>query len=484
METPVYDFVTEYCDRKMSRLHMPGHKGQEFLGCEPRDITEISGADVLHQAEGILKKSQDNATKLFHSGQTLYSTEGSSLCIKAMLMALLQGTACTAGTEKNVVSIAADVVTGEIAVDAGVVTAGTNDGDTGRPYILAARNVHRAMVDACALLDLDIVFLTDPKSGHLCSGMPESTQLSKILKQAEQMPLGVYLTSPDYLGGMADIRGLALICEDYGIPLVVDNAHGAYLGFLEPSLHPIHLGAAMCCDSAHKTLPVLTGGAYLHIAPAWRDRYAEYASHAMAVFGSTSPSYLILQSLDLCNRYLADHYRERLQAAICQVNEIREDLGQHGIPLLDAEPLKIVVHAAAAGYDGMETAEEMRQYGIECEYADPEYVVLMYTAENTEKDNKRIRQWGAETMLRNRRDPMIYPPLSFGRVERACSIREAVFSSQERIPVEEAVGRICASECVSCPPAVPIAISGERITPEMLDLFQRYGIHEVLVLVG
>ncbi len=450
METPVYDFVTEYCKQEMSRLHMPGHKGQEFLGCEARDITEISGADVLHQAEGILKESQDNAAKLFHSGRTLYSTEGSSLCIKAMLMALLQGAVSTSG----------------------------------RPYILAARNVHRAMIDACALLDLDIVFLTDPKNGHLCSGTPDSTQLSQALEQAEQMPLGVYLTSPDYLGGMADIRGLALICGDYGIPLVVDNAHGAYLAFLEQSLHPIHLGAAMCCDSAHKTLPVLTGGAYLHIASAWQDRYAEYASHAMAVFGSTSPSYLILQSLDLCNRYLADYYQERLQTAIHQVNEIREFLYQFGIPLLETEPLKIVVHASVAGYDGMETAEEMRHYGIECEYADPEYVVLMYTAENTEKDNRGIKQWGANTMLRNRRDPVIYPSLSFGTVERTCSIREAVFSSQERIPVEEAVGRICASECVACPPAIPIAVSGERITPAMVSFFQRYGIREVLVLAN
>lgn len=448
METPVYDFVTEYCNQEMSRLHMPGHKGREFLGCESRDITEISGADVLHQAEGILKESQDNASKLFHSGRTLYSTEGSSLCIKAMLMALLQGSA-----------------------------------DTDRPYILAARNVHRAMIDACALLDLDIVFLSDPKSGHICSGVWGTVRLSRFLEQAERMPIGLYLTSPDYLGGMADIQGLVVICEDYGIPLVVDNAHGAYLGFLEPSLHPIHLGAAMCCDSAHKTLPVLTGGAYLHIAKEWQDRYAEYAIHAMAVFGSTSPSYLILQSLDLCNHYLADHYRERLHAATCQVNEIREVLCQSGIPLLDTEPLKIVVHAAAVGYDGIETAEEMRHYGIECEYADPEYVVLMYTAENTEKDNKRIRQWGMETMLRNRRDSMICPKLSFGAVERACSIREAVFGSQEKIPAEEAVGRICASECVACPPAIPIAVSGERITTEMLALFQRYGIHEVLVLV-
>lgn len=451
METPVYDFVTEYCKQGMSRLHMPGHKGQAFLGCEARDITEISGADVLHQAKGILQESQENAARLFHSGRTLYSTEGSSLCIKAMLMALLQGASCT---------------------------------DVDRPYILAARNVHRAMIDACALLDLDIVFLTDQDSGHLCSGIPKPIQLSQFLEQTDRMPVGVYFTSPDYLGSMADIRGLVGICEVYGIPLVVDHAHGAYLGFLDPTAHPIHLGAAMCCDSAHKTLPVLTGGAYLHIASAWQDRYAEYASRAMAVFGSTSPSYLILQSLDLCNRYLADHYQERLQAAVRQVEQIRKTLRQFGLPVLDTEPLKIVISVAEAGYSGMEIAQEMRCYGIECEYADPQYVVLMYTAENTEQDNIRIQQWGKETMLRNRKEPVVYPELSFGQVERVCTIREAVFAPQESVPVEEAEGRVCASECVACPPAVPIAVSGERITPEMVRLFQRYEIHEVLVLAN
>lgn len=132
METPVYDYVTEYCRRGMSRMHMPGHKGKVFLGCEPRDITEISGADVLYQAEGILQESQQNAAQLFGAGRTLYSAEGSSLCIKAMLAALMQGS------------------TGE-----------------GRKYILAARNVHRAMVDACGLLDLDIKFVADRQSGNL-----------------------------------------------------------------------------------------------------------------------------------------------------------------------------------------------------------------------------------------------------------------------------------------------------------------------------
>lgn len=447
METPVYDFVTNYCSQEVSRLHMPGHKGQSFLGCESRDITEITGADILHQAEGILKQSQENAASLFGSGRTLYSTEGSSLCIKAMLMALLQGSS-----------------------------------GTGRRYLLAARNVHRAMIDACALLDLDIRFLTDSARSHLCRGTPDKEQLAQTLRQLDPLPVGVYVTSPDYLGGMADIRGLAEVCTEYGIPLLVDNAHGAYLRFLDPSVHPIRLGAAMCCDSAHKTLPVLTGGAYLHIASEWQERYQDLAVQAMAVFGSTSPSYLILQSLDLCNRYLAEHYQDRLRETVERVRRIKVRLRQYGLPLLESEPLKIVIHTAAAGYHGTAVAQEMRCHGLECEYADGQYVIWMVTPENTERDDSRIWRWGEHTMLRHGKLPLEEPEFALGEIERVCTIREAVLGTVERISAEDAAGRVCAAECVACPPAVPIAVSGERITQEMVFLFQYYGIHDVLVL--
>lgn len=449
METPVYDFVTEYSRKNMSRLHMPGHKGRSFLGCEARDITEISGADVLHQAEGILGASQDNAAQLFGAGRTFYSTEGSSLCIKAMLTALVQGS------------------TG-----------------TGRKYILAARNVHRSMVDACGLLDLELEFLTNPASGHLLASKPTPEQLRQSLKRCETLPIGVYVTSPDYLGNIVDVGGLSAVCREYDLPLVVDNAHGAYLRFLEPSVHPMQLGAAMCCDSAHKTLPVLTGGAYLHVASSWQEAYAAYVKKAMAVFGSTSPSYLILQSLDLCNRYLSEKYREKLLDAVRKVGQLKEILRSYQIPVMDTEPLKIVIDAAGAGYDGEEIAQEMREYAIECEYADHQFVVCMLTVENTAMDHARIRRWGEHTALRMHRNPVVYPAVSAGMAERVCSIREAVFHASETVPVEDAVGRICAAQSVACPPAVPIAVSGERITEEMVTLFQNYGIRTVVVLAN
>ena len=276
MRTPICDFVEDYQNRKCSRLHMPGHKGHVFLGCEPQDITEVQGADVLHAAEGIIRESQQNAAMLFNTGHTFYSTEGSSLCIKVMIDALLQRAKRTGRWQRTM-----------------------------RPTILAARNVHRAMIDACALLDVDIIFLQGEDS-HLCTAVVSPQRLRQTLQELCGNVIGVYITSPDYLGNIQDISGLSGVCREYDLPLAVDNAHGAYLNFLQEPLHPMQLGADICCDSAHKTLPVLTGGAYLHIAKQASDFSIERIPRAMALFGSTSPSYLILQSLDYCNHYLKD----------------------------------------------------------------------------------------------------------------------------------------------------------------------------------
>ena len=135
----------------------------------------------------------------------------------------------------------------------------------------------------------------------LCRCIITPEILKEELKRAEGKISAVYITSPDYLGGMSDIKSLSETAREYGVPLIVDNAHGAYLRFLKDSLHPIDLGADMCCDSAHKTLPVLTGGAYLHISENAPETYKNLGKKAMELFGSTSPSYLILQSLDKAN---------------------------------------------------------------------------------------------------------------------------------------------------------------------------------------
>ena len=466
MTTPIVDFVRRYAQSGTSRLHMPGHKGQSLLGFEPWDITEIKGADELYEAEGIIAESEANATRLFGTAHTYYSTEGSSQCIRAMLFLALQAAPQTGG----------------------------------RPVLLAARNAHKALLYAAALLDFDIQWLwpAPQDAGALC-GCPVSaaklTDALQMLAQQGKKPFGVYVTSPDYLGGVQDIAALAKACSAFAVPLLVDDAHGAYLRFLPENRHPIALGAAMCCDSGHKTLPVVTGGAYLHLGQNAPIQDEAAVRSALALFGSTSPSYLILQSLDKCNQVLSEGYPLRLLQCCGYLTRLRRELNEAAaakhcpVPLvLESEPLKVTLDAAALGLTGTALAERLRAAKIECEYADPRYLVLMFTPENPPQDFERL----TAAMLRIVEElagPVPRPAENageFAALERglcACrTIRQAVFAPQEQLPAQQVVGRICAMPTVSCPPAIPIVVSGERITPAAVELMRRYHVETVSVI--
>ena len=446
MKTPIFDFVTAYAKRDASRFHMPGHKGNPFLGCEPLDITEIDGADVLGSACGIIEESENAASELFGTAHSFYSAEGSTLAIKAMLALATQD----------------------------------NRMEGQRPRILAARNAHKAFLHACALLDLDVQWLYPEIQTHLCSCPITPEAVESALCANASLPAAVYLTSPDSLGNLADVEGIARVCHAHGVPLLVDNAHGAYLRFLSPSRHPIDLGADLCCDSAHKTLPVLTGGAYLHISKKTDPKFCDRARSMLSLFASTSPSYLILSSLDLCNRYLASGYSEHLQACIQRLEQTKERIRALGFCVEQTEPLKAVICAARSGYTGTELADQLRRHGIEVEFCDEEHLVLMVTPENEERDFLRLEQAFSDLTVRSALPSQ--NTLSLRQTQSVLSIREAMLAPRERIPVGQAVGRICATPSVSCPPAIPIAISGERITPEAVSLFQHYGINEIDVV--
>ena len=290
----------------------------------------------------------------------------------------------------------------------------------------------------------------------------------------------VFITSPDYLGNLSDVLRISEACRKCGVPLLVDNAHGAYLNFLSPSLHPIALGADMCCDSAHKTLPCLTGGAYLHISKSAPKKYLASARRMLSIFASTSPSYLTLESLDLCNAYLSCGYEKKLADTVSRIGGVKSKLSSLGFSVLKTEPLKIVIDANEYGYTGFEIADRLSSYGIEAEFFDGEYLVLMATPENDVSDYERLCK--ALTSLPVRK-PIPKKKINI-RIDtpKRMSIRDAVFAEHEIIPARLAIGRICASPTVSCPPAVPIAVSGEVITEEAVSLFERYKINEIEVV--
>ena len=443
MDTPICDFVADYVRSGRVRLHMPGHKGKPLLGMEPWDITEIPGADSLYEAEGIIRRSQENASVLFGC-PTYYSAEGSSQCIRAM-----------------------------------VFLAAQYAGSRGRsPLILAARNAHKTFLAAVAVLNVPVWWLyPEREEAYLaCPVTPED--LERELTNGE-LPIAVYLTSPDYLGNQANIAALAAVCQKHDVLLLVDNAHGAYLRFLPESAHPMDLGADLCCDSAHKTLPVVTGGAYLHISPQAPKEMGENALRALALFGSTSPSYLILQSLDRANAYLDGDYRQRLAAFLPRVDQLKEKLRGLGYELVGTEPLKITLAPKSRGWRGTELGAELARRGLVCEFADPDFLVLMLTPELPEKTLEAVAAALEEIPARTpigERPPRVIPG------EPAMTPAEAIRSPWETLPIENCLGRILASPSVGCPPAVPIGVCGERLGRQALDCFAYYGIRECTVV--
>lgn len=423
---------------------MPGHKGKGALGFEEYDITEIDGADALYEAQSIIKRSEDNASALFGC-KTLYSTEGSSHCIRAMLWLLSQ-----------------------YARECGK-----------KPLILAQRNVHKTFLYACALSDIETEWLyPESDSGYICCTVT-AAELDRALTNASEKPIAYYLTSPDYLGNIADIGSISRVCKKHGVLLLADCAHGAYLKFLESSLHPIDLGADLCCASAHKTLPVLTGGAYLHISDSAPSMFARRAKEALAVFGSTSPSYLILQSLDAANAYMANGYKESLSAFAQKVKSLKEELEAVGYRFIGEECIKLTLDAKVYGYSGIELARELANNGIACEFYDPDYLVMMLTPELDDSCLERLKN---ALLGIKRQDAINTQPPPICRCEKVISAKEALMAESEAVAVSQSIGRILATPSVSCPPAVPIVICGERITPGAARAFEYYGIEKVNVI--
>lgn len=440
MKTPIVNFLKSYQEKSPVRMHMPGHKGAGILGFEGMDLTEIYGADELFAAEGIIKESEQNASNLFGC-PTYYSTQGSTLCIQTMCTIL-----CQDAKSKGK-----------------------------KPKILAGRNAHRSFIHAAALLDFEIEWLYGNSDYLSCKIHAEDLEKAII----ESHPTAVYLTNPDYLGNLLDIKSLASVCKKHNVLLAIDNAHGAYLRFLEPSLHPIDLGADLCCDSAHKTLPVLTGGAYLHLSDSLNQVWKNDVKHFMEYFSSTSPSYLIMASLDATNEVLDTTFRNSLSECIQRVDGLKNTLVQYGYTILSGEPMKITISTKEFGYTGNEIANLLMECDIYPEFYDSDYIVLMPSPYNTKDDLKRL-----ETCLCGieRKPILVNKPPKLEQSKKAMNVRQALFSSSITLDVSKSLGQVCSSVTVSCPPAILPVIPGEVISESSIEVMKYYGIETVRVV--
>lgn len=438
MNTPIYDFVKEFNENNVSRFFMPGHKGRCFLGIEfeqlnKYDITEITGADALFVADGIIDESEKNATKLFGSRETIYSAGGSTLCIQTMLsLVKMKG-----------------------------------------KKIIAGRNAHMSFINSCILLGLQPIWVLPKVSDKygVC-GLITADQIEEKIKQNPDA-VAVYITAPDYLGNVCDIKQISKVCDRYGVDLLCDNAHGAYLKFADDNKHPLDLGVTMCCDSAHKTLPVLTGGAYLHLSDKCKYAKSE-VKNIMNMFGSTSPSYLILQSLDLCNWYLENRAKNEYKQIKTVVKQIKDRLKSKNIPYLENEIdfCKITIDANKIGYTGDKLKSILYKYGIECEYSNSEYVVLLISPFLQGPDYNNLFAFIDDIKVKKE----IYKnKVTYTLPEVVLSPKEAFEKDFEIVNVEESQGRICAQTISLCPPGVPVIMCGEKINNNVKKILKNSG---------
>ncbi|MDR1563803.1 MAG: aminotransferase class V-fold PLP-dependent enzyme [Oscillospiraceae bacterium] len=436
MSTPLLTAINTHLQKGRSSFHTPGHKGRPQLSTFnfqlSTDITELPDTDSLFEAGGAIAEAERLAAQSYGAYRTLFSAGGCTLCIQAMLRL-----ACKAG-------------------------------DT----VIMGRNAHKSAVNTAALLDLQPVWLY-PNSSLLYA--PEAVEQA-ILKHPEAA--AVYLTTPDYHGRISPINKISQLCRKHGIPLLVDRAHGSHLPFISGAAELIS-GADMYADSLHKTLPVLTSGAVLNI---YNQSFAPLAKSAMSLFASTSPSYLVLCSLDSAREWLDTHGKEELERTALRVAKIRNLAAQLGMPPLNVptDPCRLCLNTEPIGLSGHAAAEYLRSQGIEPELSDAQSVVLICTPFNTEADFIRL-----ESALRGIKaaNPIKNSAIYAWEAHTAhMSVREAALALHQRISIHKAAGRICGETVSTCPPGIPILMPGEKILENDIIFCAACGILEINVV--
>ncbi len=440
-DQPLFDALCAYRAAGRSRFHMPGHGGRAEALAPLNDVlafdaTEIPGLDCLYEADGPIRRSEETMSGNYGC-PVLYSAGGATLVIQTMLYLALNG----------------------------------------RKKLLCGRNAHKSALNTIALLGVEPVWLFgDGSAGEGLFGRITPESVEEALRLHGDAG-AVYLTSPDYYGVVSDIRGISRVCRSHGVPLLVDAAHGAHFRFLPEDMHPIALGADMAACSLHKTMPALTGSALLCCRRAEDERAAK---NVMALFGSTSPSYLIMASMDLCGGWMKRCARDAFSKLLPRVSALKRLALEKGllIPAGRCDPTRLAFGTAPLGLSGTRAAEIFRECGAEPEYADRGWLVLIPTPFHTEEDFFRVEQ--ALSALPRSDESFTWEAVPYA--EEAVPYAEAFRLPSEVVETEAAAGRIAAEGVCTCPPGVPVVVYGERISESMARFLRNYGIRRVKVL--
>ncbi len=439
---PLVEGVLSYVKKNKYRLSMPGHKGGKgFLGTKAGeefysklvqwDITEVDGVDNLHHPEGIIKEAEELTKELYKSAKSYFLVNGSTSGNLAMIFAAL------------------------------------NEGDK----VLVERHCHRSVFNGIILRKLTPVYIENEISSQY--NAPLSIDEEHFIHAVEEHPdaKAVILTYPNYYGNCAPLNKICSIAHKNNMKVLVDSAHGAHFGMhKELPEHALNLGADMVVMSAHKTLPALTGGAYLHLK---NPQDIEQVNFYVSAFTTTSPSYLIMCSLDYSRYFLEEHgqssYEELIRRAKYWKAQI-EDIGPYVI--WGEDPTRFSIHVKDGG-DGSKLFQYLEENGITPEMCDNSNVVCIFSPFNEEEDFKMLfkilKQWKVEYRELKNDSLYIYP-----RAEGVYDPWRVVDMPKERLPLKDCLGKISGENLVPYPPGVPLITMGERIDTSHIKALNNY----------
>ena len=429
-DLPLYGALQAHSQSGACLFSMPGHKGRGLLPLDwGMDITELPGFDNLHQAGGVIAEAQQKAAALRGADEAFFLVNGSSGGVMAAVLAV-------AGPGEE---------------------------------MLLARNAHVSAFRGLVLSGADPVYAAPRVAAGIPRELPVEAVEAALL--AHPRARGLLVVSPTYEGFCSDIPALARLCHARGLPLIVDAAHGAHLGY-----HPafpadaFSQGADVVVESWHKTLPAPTQTAVLFFR---RGRVDEHRLRgALRLLQSTSPSYLLLAALDGCRAFLETEGPAAFEAYATGLLALRRRLEKlQNIPLLPTDdPGKLVF---LAGYP---LEEALRRRGVYLEAAWPGHALAMTSVADRPADFARLAE-ALEELDKDWPRPEAAAPAFSAELltppRRILSPRDAFFAPGETVPAERAAGHMALDFLIPYPPGIPLVCPGEELTPAALGYLEQ-----------
>ncbi|WP_421382499.1 aminotransferase class I/II-fold pyridoxal phosphate-dependent enzyme [Bacillus salacetis] len=431
---PLVEALQSHIRKDTVSFHVPGHKNGELAGGQAGeflqyDVTELTGLDDLHAPSEAIKEAQALLSDHYQTRKSYFLVNGSTVGNLAMILGVCE------------------------------------EGDT----VFVQRNCHKSILNGLKLANVNPVFLHQEFDEHSATstGISQGT-LEEALKTYPDVK-ALILTYPTYYGMVYDLKSIIEVCHSHGVRVLIDEAHGAHLSIGKPfPVSALKWGADIVVQSAHKTLPAMTMGSYLHIRT--DEINSKKVELYLGMLQSSSPSYPIMGSLDYARHYIASYSNDDLDYFLWNRKDFINRLKEAGYHVIEGDdPLKIMVRLP--GLTGFQLQEELEHKGIFTELADPYQVLFVLPL--LKQDDPFPFQKTLEKMTEIRPGSKSDKPIFFKKYKNITALRfsfkEIEKKTKEWVSLEEAAGKTAGEMLTPYPPGIPLFYPGEEITEESIQ---------------